>query len=53
MTLVSNVFNHPNFQFPASDISTPDAGVIGETHGLYSGERAGPRMIEFHARFKF
>ena len=53
MTLVSNVFNHPNFQFPASDISTPDAGVIGETHGLYSGERAGPRMVEFRARFKF
>ena len=53
MTLISNILNHPNFQFPASDISTSDAGVIGETHGLYSGERAGPRMVEFRARIKF
>jgi hypothetical protein len=28
-------------------------GVISETHGLYSGERAGPRMIEVRGRISF
>jgi len=53
MTLIGNIFNHPNFLFPAADISTDDAGVIGGTHNLYSGERAGQRMIEFRARIRF
>lgn len=53
MTLISNIFNHPNFLFPTADISTSGVGVIGETHGLYSGERAGPRMIEFRVRLRF
>jgi hypothetical protein len=53
MALVSNLFNHPNFLFPVADISTSGAGVIGETHGLYSGERAGPRMIEIRGRIQF
>jgi hypothetical protein len=54
MTLVANIFNHPNFFAPAANISVPgEAGVVGETHGLYSGERAGPRMIEFRARLAF
>jgi hypothetical protein len=54
MTLISNIFNHPNFLFPASDISVPgEAGVISETHGWYSGERAGPRMVEMRLRIQF
>jgi hypothetical protein len=54
MALISNIFNHPNFLFPASDISVPgEAGVISETHGLYSGERAGPRMVEMRLRIQF
>jgi hypothetical protein len=54
MALISNIFNHPNFFAPAADISVPgEAGVISETHGLYSGERAGPRMVEFRVRFSF
>jgi hypothetical protein len=54
MTLVANVFNHPNFFAPSSDISVPgEAGVISSTHGLYSGERAGPRMIEMRVRLEF
>ncbi len=53
MTLISNIFNHPNFFAPAADITTADVGVIGETHNLYSGERAGQRMIEFRARLRF
>jgi len=52
--LIGNIFNHPNFLFPASDISVPGgAGVISETHGLYSGERAGQRMIEMRLRLEF
>lgn len=54
MWLIGNIFNHPNFLFPSADISVPgQAGVIGETHGLYSGERAGPRMMEIRARIQF
>jgi hypothetical protein len=54
MGLVSNIFNHPNFFFPGSNISVPgDVGVLNETHGLYSGERAGQRMVEFRARLQF
>ena len=53
MTLIGNIFNHPNFFAPAADISTADAGFIGETHGLYSGERGGPRMIEFRGHIRF
>jgi hypothetical protein len=52
--LIGNIFNHPNFLFPASDISVPGgAGVVSETHGLYSGERAGQRMIEMRLRLEF
>ena len=54
MGMISNILNHPNFLFPASDISIPDGvGVIGETYGLYSGERAGQRMVEFRGRLEF
>jgi len=51
---LSNIFNHPNFFAPYANISAPgEAGVISETHGLYSGERAGPRMVEFRVRLSF
>jgi len=54
MALVGNVFNHPNFLAPSNDISVPGgAGVISSTHGLYSGERAGPRMVEMPVRLEF
>jgi len=54
MGLISNVFNHANFLFPANNISVPGGvGVIGETYGLYSGERAGQRMVEVRGRIEF
>jgi len=54
MCLISNIFNRTNFLFPATNISDPgQAGVIGETHGLYSGERGGQRMIEMRVRLQF
>jgi hypothetical protein len=54
MALIANIFNRTNFLFPAANISDPgQAGVIGETHGLYSGERAGQRMIEMRVRLQF
>jgi len=54
MTVMSNIFNHPNFFAPYANISRPgEVGVISETHGLYSGERAGPRMIEVRGRISF
>jgi len=54
MALIGNIFNHPNFFAPAADISVPGgAGVISETHNLYSGERAGQRSIEMRVRIEF
>jgi len=54
MGMISNLFNHPNFLFPASNISVPGGvGVVGETYGLYSGERAGQRMVELRGRIEF
>jgi hypothetical protein len=53
MTAIGNIFNHPNFLQPPSDISTSDAGVIGETYGSFAGEKAGARMMEFRLRLRF
>jgi hypothetical protein len=53
MTLVGNIFNHPNFLPPSADISTSDVGVISSTYGYYAAERANARMIEFRARLRF
>ncbi len=53
MTLIGNIFNHPNFLPPSADISTSDVGVISSTYGYYAAERANARMIEFRARLRF
>ena len=37
MAMISNLFNHPNFDFPASNISVPgQAGVITTQLGFFS-----------------
>jgi hypothetical protein len=54
MTMISNLANHPNFDFPASNISAPgQAGVITTQHGFFSNEKAGPRLIEMRLRLEF
>ena len=53
MTLVGNIFNHPNFLAPESNVSTAGAGVVGSTYGYYAAERANARMIEFRGRLRF
>ena len=54
MTMAGNIFNHPNFLQPASNISVPgQAGTISRTPDLYSGERANPRSIEMRVRLRF
>jgi hypothetical protein len=53
MTLIGNIFNHPNFLAPSSDISTAGVGVIGGAQADYSGERAGQRIIELRTRIRF
>ena len=57
MTMISNLFNHPNFYSPPSDITVPgQAGVIGAgggQHGFFSAEKSGPRMIELRGRIEF
>ena len=48
---VSNLFNHPNFLFPASNISVPgNVGVISSVPGFFHPEKAGARLIEMRIR---
>ncbi len=52
--MVSNLFNHPNFNFPAANISAPgQAGVITSQHGFFSDDKSGARLVELRARLEF
>jgi hypothetical protein len=54
MTMVSNLFNHPNFNFPAANISAPgQAGVITSQHGFFTDDKSGARLVELRARLEF
>lgn len=54
MTMVSNLFNHPNFNFPGANISAPgQAGVITGQHGFFSDDKSGARLVEVRARLEF
>ena len=54
MTMIGNIFNHPNFMFPESDISTAGVGVIGSAASdTWSAEKATQRIIEFRVRLRF
>lgn len=51
-TTATNVFNHPNFGLPASDISAPGSyGVITNTAFDLNGQQA--RFIDFMLRLRF
>ncbi len=53
---ISDLFNHPNFLFPATNISVPSSvGVISGTYGGGSGglEMADRRRVELRARIEF
>jgi hypothetical protein len=54
MATMSNVFNHPNFEIPSSNISVPgQVGVITTQHGRFRAERSGPRFIDMRLRLEF
>jgi len=55
-----NLFNHPNFAFPVSDIDNPQFGQILKTvsqpttiFGSRLGADASPRLIEIQAKITF
>ena len=52
-TLFVNIFNHPNFAVPASNISAPtQVGIISSQTRPLLGE-PGPREIDFTLRVRF
>jgi hypothetical protein len=56
MLACSNLFNHPNYTFPANNISVPgQVGTITNLYGIYSGgaERGGFRQFEMRIRMEF
>ena len=53
-TTFSDAFNHPNFGYPAGDISSPDtAAVITSTNSNYLSGSSSSRVINFSLRFQF
>ncbi|MEK7409267.1 MAG: hypothetical protein AAB225_29740 [Acidobacteriota bacterium] len=54
MAALSNVFNHPNFYAPGSNISAPgQAGVITSQHDRFSSDRSGARFVDTRLRLEF
>ena len=53
MAMVSNLFNHPNFLFPVSNISAPGPGVLTGQHGFFSDDKSGARLVEMRVRLEF
>jgi hypothetical protein len=54
MCMVSNLFNHPNFLVPGSNISASgQAGVITSQYSYYDNDKSGPRSVEFRVRLEF
>jgi hypothetical protein len=53
-TMFTNIFNHPMFNAPLSNISAPGAGAFTSVVGLLgASERGFPREIVFKGRFEF
>ncbi len=51
---VSNIFNHPNFYFPFSNVSIPDqAGQVYTDVSHWDVQKGGPRWIEMKLRLTF
>jgi hypothetical protein len=54
MATISNIFNHPNFEIPAANISVPgQVGIITAQHGRFRAERSGARFIDMRLRLIF
>ena len=54
MATLSNVFNHPNFEFPGANISVPgQVGIITAQHGRFRAERSGARFVDMRLRVQF
>ena len=54
MCMVSNLFNHPNFLAPGSNISASgQAGVITSQYSYFDNDKSGPRSVEFRGRLEF
>jgi len=47
---ISNLFNHPHFNNPGNNISTPSVGLITSTVPDYSPEKHAHRVIIFKGR---
>ncbi len=50
---ISNIFNHPNFYFPNSNISIPSVGLIESDVSIWDLQKGGARMVEMKLRVDF
>jgi hypothetical protein len=49
----TNILNHSNFMFPASNVVLPSAGLISATYGIFGNDRGAARRIEFRGRISW
>ena len=49
----SNLFNHPHFLFPNSNISVPVGGVISSSYSYFGADKAAARRVEIRGRFRW
>jgi hypothetical protein len=54
-SMITNIFNHPHFDFPNANISVPGsvAKVFQLREGAGGREMSGPRQVEFRLRVEF
>lgn len=53
MGAATNLFNHPHFLFPDSNISVPSGGVINAAYNYFGADKAAARRIEIRGRINW
>lgn len=53
MGAATNLFNHPHFLFPNSNISVPSGGVITSAYTYFGADKAAARRVEIRGRINW
>jgi hypothetical protein len=53
MGAATNLFNHPHFVFPATNVSVPTGGVISQSYAFNGADKAAARRLEIRGRINW
>jgi hypothetical protein len=53
MGAATNLFNHPHFAFPSTNISVPSGGVITTAYSYFGADKAAARRVEIRGRIRW